>query len=330
MIRRAAAVALFALAAPSACALAADVRPVSEYSSAGRVPFEAKMSLPDGPVRPGIFLPGVRVTIRNTSDTALVLRGARWDYRPEERTWRDRLPGRIDPNSDGSFLIDTSAKDLLSDRAFERALLRPGEEIELLLPLSPQIFGRHDLVVKYGLLGPGWEADTVLEELIPPKSPGKIKIGFYPADSVPAGKRGRFAVYAPTAEPGKPDPFAVYDAVIGFEFPFDKPPKEQELVPIARKAGIDLLNESWWAFYRQPLDAWIFVRDDGRASALHAGVYELLPRMDVSVPEELCQEGRAASLEIGGEKADLPCGEVWEALERALQKDAFVARRKSA
>lgn len=275
---------------------AATILPESEYTSAGTPAIKAVLVLPGAPPEAGRHEPEIRVILRNaTADrdrniapTAVVLRGVRWDYRADDRSWHSRSPGRVDRNSDGSLLHDTSAGGL-TDIAFERGLLRPGESIELSLPLTPQIFGRHDLIVKYGLLpADTWKSDTLVQESVPPKSPGRIKIGYYPASAVPHDKRGPAAVYRPTSKPGSATPMAIYDGVIGFKIPMrPEEPKDSPLVGIARKAGIDLLNESWWAFRKEAMNAWIFVRDDGRAVALKGEEYLLLPDMDVRVPEEL-------------------------------------------
>ncbi len=320
-------------------------RPVSEYSSGGTPAIEAILILPNGKkYEPGVFAPEVKVRLRNaTADrdknlapTAVVIRRLLWDYRPEERVWHSARRGRIDRNSDGTFLHDTSAEGT-TDLVFEAGLLRPGEEIKLSLPLTPQVFGRHDLFLSYGLLDSHtWEGETLIEEFISPKSPGKIKIGYYPSKSVAHGKRGRSAVYKPSSEPGKPGPFAVYDGVTGFEFPMiSSSPKNSPLVPLAKKAGVDLLNESWWAFRNEALGAWIFVRDDGRAVGLKDGKYVELPRMDVRVPDELgALEGGATRLRmrrdafyglyegLPADEADagavkLPANMLWVVLARA-------------
>ncbi|HTL71050.1 MAG TPA: hypothetical protein VL404_07145 [Candidatus Eisenbacteria bacterium] len=357
MKRLLAAVAVLATLWPAA-ALAAEYAPTAESTDDPReIAVKVRAIYPDG-ARPvtGVRDDRWKIVVRNaTADkgknlapAAIVLRGVHWDYREDFTPWRRQLKGRTVENADGTITYDP-AHGSFTGFVFEAGLLRPGEEKTIDLPITPQMTDKHDLVVAYSFLeNDDWKKDVWLEESAParfdPDGPKK----FYPAEAT-AEARGELAIVRQTREPG-PDELEQYSAVFTFGEPFSKPLLEDALtgglsaLEAAKKAGADVLNENYTLFYRPPLGAWFFVRDDQHAMALKKAdeVWEAVPMppMETDAPEEfggfeggdtlilLSDEIRVGGVGYGPVPGStrLAPEMFWRALRRAREKEIPVQR----
>jgi len=304
-----------------ACPLMAFGHVVTEEQAAVKIRI-----LPDEkqPLVPGVLASMLQVAIRNAtadrdknrSPSAIVLRGVWWDYPPDDWRWRAPTQGTMTERPDGTIAHNTAAQGM-THLAVERGLLFPGEERLVTVPLTPQHWSRQALVITYSVVPEepdgGYDQTIWLAEWISPKSPGKIEVTYYPATVERIHERRNhnavngFAILRATKQPEAPDLMTELVSLTR-ELPLMTTTSATAgltMVDAAKRAGVDLLNESYLGFYREPLKAWFFVRDDGRAVALRQVVdpramidpaaetgytwrLEELPRMAADVLDELC------------------------------------------
>ncbi len=280
---------------------------------------------------------------RNLTPTAVVIRSVRWQYGTPENNFRTQLPGEVQENQNGTIRFITTGLEP-TKISFEKALLRPGEEKEIELPLTIQPHTTHGLVVECILLdAEKWKNEVLIEEYISPKSPGKVVVDFYPAAQFHSEKRGSLAIWDKTKNPKAQEGIAIKTLQFEFEFPEDARTGVLNVKDAARRAGIDIVNESYLTFYKLPMKAWFFVRDDNRAVALKQidedWKYIELPKMDERVVDEFGAYGENMTRVLLSSKARkglllkhkaqdpiIPNGflvnteDLWQLLERAREQ----------
>lgn len=232
------------------------------------------------PVRPGLPLPHLTVTLRNdTSDKAvgvippqaLVLRGVEWvGDGPDSRRWNGPIVGAATENSDGAVTVNPNAARL-TPLSFERGLLLPGDELTLKLPTTPQGEGPLQLRIRYVLVGDSsqWPATV----LLPADDTATTR--FVPATEklvIARHNRGGLGALRSTLSPSAA-PLAEAELIVPVELPTTDDPTYQltggiSIIESARRAGTDEAGGPWRGVFSAPLRTWFFVNARGAALAV--------------------------------------------------------------
>jgi hypothetical protein len=220
----------------------------------------------------GLLAPNLTVTLRNIGTQPLVLRGVRWgNYRHDKRDWVRRLYGSTVEKPEGTIVHDKLAQQL-TQVEFEAGLMLPGAARTVSVPLTPQRDGVPELWVGYKEVpGADW-----MKRVFLPDGNDPLRTTYRPATDE--------LVAQYLKQPGQ-------DAVVRFTPPPQGPtvPVQRMIFPVqlplasdatfartggmsyiesSRKAGLDPDKDTFWSFYRPPLQSWFFTKENRRAVAL--------------------------------------------------------------
>ncbi|GEM_PF-2410354 len=313
------------------------------------------VQLADKPLTPGLLASALTVTVSNTSDVAIVLRGVEWvDYCGDHRQWRARRYGSTRTAADGAIEHNMMTQSLTSEY-FEDGLLFPGERLDVVAPLTPQRDGRHELRIRYAVAGSAIEWPVCMF-LADSESPMKAVYRRAIAERIQArqGRAARDAILHWPGSKASPEQQEQFKLAL----PLASDPKNAatgglSVAEAARKAKLDPERELYSAFYRAALSAWFFVRADRSAVALRwvlpptapPGYFKWktypMPNMDRTAPDEFGEKtamllrpdafGDCVKVKLPSQpmyyepgKTPLAAHELWRVLERACERSVDV------
>jgi hypothetical protein len=240
---------------------------------------------------------------------AFVLRGVRWkDGRDDVRRWNTTLYGSPSRGEDGT-ISHNSMTQQLTNVAFERGLLLPGEQMTVTVPFTPQE-KLHTLEVSYAVVGNG--ADWQQEVLLPQSRDTSMSTQYVPVtmELLEARRKTdgehRLAMVRATSTPGAA-PLPLQTRTFTIQLPLAPDTAfartgglsmQQALQQALDRAGSALHGNAYRGSYRPALKSWFFVSSEGKAMALRWEVppkappdtyrwrLHLLPDMDVTAPDD--------------------------------------------
>ncbi len=187
----------------------------------------------------------LRVAIRNNTATdprqgvAIVLRGVHWASEGEDtRQWLKQLPGSTRGSPDDYIdFIDYRAGAGVTDLAFETGLILPGKEIIVTAPLTSGQGGKHELVVRYAVVGgdgKDWSGEVLVQTVLPAYDGA----WFEPATHVRRLSGATKGIVRSTSKPGA-SPLPIQQTIIPLQLPVALDP-ESARERAAELAGVTL------------------------------------------------------------------------------------------
>ncbi|MBI4880576.1 MAG: hypothetical protein HY812_13100 [Planctomycetes bacterium] len=248
--------------------LSASARGGQHVLLAARIDFPKSLAF-----TPGLKARQVCVVLRNDGeDSAVALRAIAWAGLPGEVNWHVRIGGATREDKGRTVVYDPMVQSL-TDLAFERGLLLPGEELRVPLPLNVQPRPAHELRVSYAVVGD--EIRLWRDMVLLPVGEDPLLQVFAPASAESLARRmgegGGLALVRSTMKEG----WLVLEGEVGFTVALPRAPagEAEETGGLSaddawRRAGL-APGEDALIYYEPLLRAWFLIRcANGRAVAL--------------------------------------------------------------